>query len=197
VVGRLGSVVGRGLQENGIMAVAKHFPGLGKAPLDPHHRLPVISDDREEIEVLGLPPFSACVAAGVSGIMTSHAVYPALDPSVPATLSRDILTGRLREGLGFSGLILTDDLEMGAISKGWGVPDAAAAAFNAGADILLICEDQEAVLESMHFLRGKLLRDEIPASRLRASIERIGQARRNFLKGMPEVSMERVRAYFG
>ena len=197
VAARLGSLVVRGLQENGIMSVAKHFPGLGKAPRDPHHHLPAIAAPEDEIATRHLPPFRACIEAGVSGIMTSHAVYPALDPGGPATLSKRILTGLLRDRLGFQGLILTDDLEMGAISGERGVPDAAADAFAAGADILLICRDQDRVLESIKRLRQKLLRGEIPPARLHASLDRIRVAEKRFLKDAKKVSMERVRAYFG
>jgi len=137
-VALLGRKVIEILQKEGVMAVAKHFPGLGKASLDPHHHLPTIKADNVEMKEINIPPFESAITARVSGIMTSHAVYPALDPDFPATLSRSILKGLLRDSLNFSGLIITDDLDMGAISQKWGVAEGAAASFVAGAGILLI-----------------------------------------------------------
>jgi beta-N-acetylhexosaminidase len=192
----LGCIVIKVLQEKGIMAVAKHFPGLGKAPLDPHHELPTIEVNRGEIEKTDLTPFREAIAAEVSSIMTSHAVYPALESGVPATLSRKILTGILRETLGFKGLVITDDLEMGAIDKKWGVAHGACQAFQAGADILLICQDQTKVLESMTELRTKLIRGEISSYRLYQSLDRLMRAKSRFLKKRTRVSIRDVRSYF-
>jgi len=196
MVGLLGGAVVKSLQENGIMAVAKHFPGLGRADLDPHLHLPRIGVGTEEIEGVNLPPFRAVIAEGVSAFMTSHAVYTALDPERPATLSPAVLTDLLRKEMGYRGMVVTDDLEMGAISKHWGVAEGAVKAFEAGADILLICKDQEQVLESFRLLRGKLLREEIPMVRLEQSFERIVEAKSRFLLGPPEVSLERVKEHF-
>jgi beta-N-acetylhexosaminidase len=136
------------------------------------------------------------VAAGVSAVMSSHAIYPALDPDHPATLSNKILTGLLRETMGFNGLLITDDLEMGAIKKGWGVADGAVASFEAGADILLICQDQKMVLGAIKMLREKLVKGEIALKRLQQSSDRIMEAKSVFLKKVEQVSLEKVRAYF-
>ena len=195
-VALLGQTVVKVLQENGVMAVAKHFPGLGKTSVDPHHHLPTIEADTKEIEEINLIPFKSAIASGVSGVMTSHAIYPALDPDNPATLSYRIVTKLLREDLGFQGLIITDDLEMGAIGKKWGVPGGAIAAFEAGADILLICEDQDMVLESIKTLQQKLLKGDVPFDRLHQSIERIMEAKSRFLKKPEKVSLKDVRKYF-
>ena len=196
-VALLGQMVVREFQRKGIMAVAKHFPGLGKSPLDPHHHLPTIDMGEKEMEENNLPPFRAVIAENVCAIMTSHAIYPTLDPHLPATISEKVLTGLLRETLGFRGLIITDDLEMGAIEKKRGVANGAAAAFEAGADILLICKDQNLVLESLNILRRKLIRDEIPFQRLEQSVGRIMKAKSRFLKKIKKVSIEEVREYFG
>lgn len=195
-VALLGRSVVKSLQENGVLAVAKHFPGLGRATRDPHHDLPTIVTDIGEIEAVNLPPFKAAIDQGVSAVMTSHAIYPALDPEYPGTLSHKIITGLLREKLGFEGLIVTDDLEMGAIKKGWGVAGGAAEAFEAGSDLLLICEDQENVLEGMKTLRDRLLRGEIPLQRLRQSVRRIMDAKARFLEKGTKISLARVKKYF-
>lgn len=195
-VADLGRTVIQGLQRGGVMAVAKHFPGLGRTDLDPHHHLPIISVTEEELDRINLPPFRAAVASGVSGIMTSHAVYPSLDPDLPATLSGRVVTGLLREKLGFEGLVITDDLEMGAIQRQWGTAQGAAMAFDAGADILLICRDQARVSEAIQTIRGKLIRGEIPAGRLEKSVDRIMSAKAAYLKRAGAVPLDRVRRRF-
>ena len=195
-VALLGKTVVEELQANGVMAVAKHFPGLGKTSLDPHHDLPTINMDSKELEEINLPPFKAAVSAGVCAIMTSHAIYPHLEPGVPATLSSKILTTLLRETLGFQGLVITDDLEMGAIDKKWGVPEGAAASFAAGADMLLICKDQDRVRESLDILRKKVICGEIPFHRLQESLDRIDKAKSRFLAHPEKVSIEEVKSFF-
>jgi beta-N-acetylhexosaminidase len=196
MVAVLGRTVVRSFQENGVMAVAKHFPGLGRTSLDPHFHLPRIELDMKEMEEINLPPFQAAINEGVSGIMTSHAIYPALDSVRPATLSPAILTQLLREKMGFDGLIITDDLEMGAIAKHWGVAEGAAAAFEAGADILLICKDQKNVPESLELIRSRLLRDEIPFLRLNQSNERIMKVRSTLLERKEWILPANVKRYF-
>jgi beta-N-acetylhexosaminidase len=195
-VARLGRAVLRALQDNGVMAVAKHFPGLGRADLDPHLQLPRIEVDPQEMEEVNLMPFRAAIEAEVAGIMTSHALYPHLDPDRPATLSSTVLTGLLRDSLGFEGLILTDDLEMGAVAEVWGVAEAAAEAFGAGADILLVCEDRTGVFEGLERIRGRLLRGEIPQRRLVRANERIRAAKSRYLARPRRVSLRAVRDYF-
>ncbi|HBF42188.1 MAG TPA: beta-N-acetylhexosaminidase [Desulfobacteraceae bacterium] len=196
-VALLGRTIVRVLQENHIMAVAKHFPGLGKTSIDPHHNLPTIEVDAREMEKLDLSPFSATISEGVSAVMTSHAIYPFADPDFPATLSHKILTGLLRDKLGFQGLIITDDLEMGAIKKEWGSARGAVMSFEAGADILLMCRDQSAVLESIETLKKRLIRGEISFYRLHQSVDRIMKAKSRFLENTKKVSLKDVDAYFG
>lgn len=180
-VSMLGGTVIKHLQQNRIMAVAKHFPGLGKAQFDPHLDSVVIDSDISDIETKDLPPFISAIRNDVSAIMTSHAIYPALDPAAPATLSGKILTGLLRKRLGFQGLIITDDLEMGAVSISYGVCSAAFESFMAGADILLICKDQKQVTGSIEMLKEKVLESGTAMERLNESLHRIKYARSKFL----------------
>jgi len=195
-VALLGRTVIRSLQENGVMAVAKHFPGLGQAGVDPHVHLPRIQATKAEIEKVNLIPFRAAIDQGVAGIMSSHAVYPALDPESPATLSREVLTRLLRQTMDFRGLIITDDLEMGAIAGQRPVADASLLAFQAGADILLICKGQEHVAQSCRLLRERLSRGHIPEERLIESLKRIESAKARFLGKKDKISLARVREYF-
>ena len=196
-VSMLGGIVVRTLQENGVMAVAKHFPGLGRAGIDPHFHLPVIETDIKEIHRVNLPPFQAAIVEGVTALMTSHAVYPALDDKHPATLSPQIMIGLLRNQMRFNGLIVTDDLEMGAIAKKWGVAEGALMSFEAGADMLLICKDQGNLLESISLIREKILQGDIAADRLRQTLSRIQRAKSIFCKPGERISLEDVKQYFG
>jgi len=195
-VALLGRTVIRCLQENGVMAVAKHFPGLGQAKVDPHLHLPRIETSTEEIEKVSLVPFAAAIDQGVAGIMSSHAIYPALDPERPATLARKVLTHLLRDTMAFQGLMITDDLEMGAIAGQRHVADASLLAFQAGADVLLICKGQEHVAEGCRLLRDCLLKGQIQEERLVQSLKRIESTKARFLGKREETSLAAVKEYF-
>jgi len=196
VVAKLGEIVIETLQQGGVMAVAKHFPGLGRSNLDPHLDLPTVEVPLEEMDSVHLPPFGAAVAARVSAIMTSHAVYPALEPRLPATLSRNILSNLLREQMNFGGLIISDDLEMGAIAKDKELAEASADAFKAGVDILLVCSNQRLVVGSIENIRDKVLRGQIPEERLQESLERIEKYKKRFLCPFKKTSLRAVESYF-
>ncbi len=197
LVAKLGKIVINTLQQGGIMAVAKHFPGLGKSDLDPHLNLPTVHVTLEEMESIHLPPFAGAIEANVSAIMSSHAVYPALDPDMPATLSRKIITDLLRKKMHFSGLIISDDLEMGAIAKERGLPEGAADAFDAGVDLLLICKNQSHLVDSIELIRDKVLKGEIPYERLEKSLERIAKYKKRFIHPSKRISLKAVKEYFG
>ena len=124
----------RGLQSAGVAACAKHFPGHGHTSVDSHLALPVIDASRSVLEGRELVPFVAAVEAGVAAVMTAHLVVPCLDDR-PATLSSAVLTGLLRDSLGFGGAIVTDALDMAGVSAARGIPAAAVAALAAGADL--------------------------------------------------------------
>ncbi len=196
IVTKLGKIVINTMQQGGIMAVAKHFPGLGKSDLDPHLHLPTVNATSQEMESVHLLPFAGAIEANVSAIMSSHAVYPALDPDMPATLSRNIMTDLLRGKMRFCGLLLSDDLEMGAIAKERGLPEGAADAFDAGIDLLLICSNQSNIIESMEFIRDKVIKGEIPYERLEKSLERIAKYKKRFLYPRKRISLKAVKEYF-
>lgn len=179
-VGRLGSLVIRNLQSGGVAACAKHFPGLGAAKLDPHLQLPVVSRAAAGIREVDLVPFQKAIEADVAAIMTSHTIYENLDAATPATLSRHILTDLLRIELGFAGLIITDDLEMGAIENERSVADAALQAFGAGADIILICHGHEKVRLAHASLMAAVRAGHISEGRCADSLQRAEAVRRRF-----------------
>ena len=138
-----------GMQGAGMMACAKHFPGHGDTSQDSHYSLPRLSHGVARMEAIELPPFAKCIEHRVASIMTAHVVFEQLDPGVPATLSRKVLTGLLREKMGYDGLIVSDDLEMKAIADTVGVAPSAVQSIEAGADILLVCKSRDRILESI------------------------------------------------
>jgi beta-N-acetylhexosaminidase len=141
----------RGVNENGGLATAKHFPGHGDTAADSHIDLPVIKADRARLDELELVPFRAAIAAGVGSVMTGHLNVPALEPdaNTPATLSHNILTGVLREQLGFEGLVITDAMDMGGITVRFAPGEAAVRAVLAGADALLMPPVPDAAFEAL------------------------------------------------
>lgn len=125
----------QGMQAEGVAATVKHFPGHGDTALDTHLALPTLDVTRERLEDIELVPFRAALAAGTAGVMSFHGIIPQLDTEHPATLSRAVMTGLLREALGFDGVIFTDALDMRAISERYGPSDAALRAVQAGVDV--------------------------------------------------------------
>lgn len=141
LVGRHGAAWATGLQSTGVGACAKHFPGHGDTALDSHLALPVVDRSLRELHERELVPFRAAIDAGVLGIMTSHILLPRVDPDRPATFSRRIVHGLLREELGFGGVVVTDALDMRGASGETGIPEAAVRALEAGCDLLCIGTD--------------------------------------------------------
>ena len=125
-VSRLGRVIIEGFQNNGIAACAKHFPGHGAAGVDSHRELPVIEHSPERLREKEMAPFRAAIAGEVAAVMTAHVLYPALDEEHPASLSQTVVDEILRRELGHRGLVVTDDLDMGAITESQTVEQAAA-----------------------------------------------------------------------
>src|SRR5438552_4157226 len=145
LVARYGVARLRGMTKGGLSACPKHFPGKGHSPLDAHLKLPTITSDWDEMHAVHLVPFFEAIAAGVECVMTSHPVYPRLDPSgVPATFSRRIVDEYLRGEVGFRGVIVSDDLEMGAVSETCPIGEATVRAAAAGHDLLLVCHTEPA-----------------------------------------------------
>lgn len=177
-VGILGAAVVEGLQSEGVLACAKHFPGHGDTSVDSHLGLPAVSSDWPRLQSVELPPFRATIDAGVHSIMTTHIVFAALDRARPATLSQAILTGLLREQLGFRGLIVTDCLEMAAISETVGTPRAAVEALLAGADMVLVCHTLDVQRETVRAIRQAVESQTLPESRVREAAERVVDAKR-------------------
>jgi len=182
-VAAFGIAFGRGLQEHGVLAFGKHFPGHGDTGTDSHIALPLVPHDRPRLEQIELIPFKAAVADNFAGIMSAHVTFPAIDPNpgMPATLSRPVLTGLLRDELGFKGLIATDSLEMGAlVENGYPPPVGAALAFAAGADLLLFNRDHAMHRQAFANLVQTVKEGKVSQERLDASVCRVLETKEKF-----------------
>ncbi len=170
---RLGAAFIQGLATEQVLACAKHFPGHGDTQVDPHEDLPVFHGTAERLERVELVPFAEAISAGVPVVMTAHILLPQIDPEHPASLSRTILLRTLRQRLGFGGVILADDLGMGAIARRFGPGEAAVETFLAGSDLALLCHDWTAVRPAFEAARKELLSGRFDPDEWRASQERI------------------------
>jgi beta-N-acetylhexosaminidase len=182
LVARYGAARIRGMQSAGLSACAKHFPGKGHAPVDAHLGLPVIDSDWSEMHAVHVKPFLSAIEAGVDCIMTSHPLYPRLDPAprTPATFSRLIVEEYLRGQVGYRGVIVSDDLEMGAVGELCPVGEAAVRAAAAGHDLLLVCHTEAAQRAAHAALLEAHRTRALPLRRLEESAARLEalQARR-------------------
>lgn len=160
-VGELGAAFIRGMQQAGCLACAKHFPGLGRTTADTHKVLPTVGLSREELRAVELPPFRAAAAAGVAGVMICHAVYTALDPARPASLSPVVIQELLRGELGYEGLVISDDLEMGAVVGQMEPDQAAVEAYMAGNDVLLMCHRPQLALAALERLTDMVMAGDV------------------------------------
>jgi beta-glucosidase-like glycosyl hydrolase/CubicO group peptidase (beta-lactamase class C family) len=166
----------RGVEENGALATAKHFPGHGDTSTDSHLDLPTVSGDRTHLDRVELAPFRAAISAGVSTIMTGHLAVPALepDPNVPATMSPKITTDLLRAQMGFDGVVVTDALDMGGVTVRYPPGEVAVRSILAGADVLLVPPVLDASLQSV---RDAVTSGRIPMSRVDEAVTRVLRAK--------------------
>jgi beta-N-acetylhexosaminidase len=159
-----------------VLSCAKHFPGHGDAAVDPHLDLPVFAGRMEHLRSAELVPFAASVAAGVPLVMTAHILLPEFDPDNPASLSRRMLDGVLRKGMRFGGIILADDLGMGAIARRYGAGEAAVRTLQAGTDVAMLCHDWSAVAPAIAAVRLAFQEMRFNAAEWDESLDRINRA---------------------
>ncbi len=179
---RLGVELIKGLQEGKVAAVGKHFPGHGDTSVDSHLALPTVAHPRSRLDQVELVPFKAAIAGGVDAIMAAHVFFPAIEttPELPSTLSPAVLTGLLRDQLGFKGVIITDDMEMGAIRESFAPGEAAVRAVKAGTDIVLMASrpsDHQAALQAVQ----QAVKDgQITEERLNQSVRRVLELKQRY-----------------
>ncbi len=195
-VSRLGASFVRGVQEHGMLATGKHFPGHGDTDVNSHLALPVVTATRARLDAVELPPFRASIAAGVGAIMTFHGSMPALDSSgAPGTLSPAVLTGLLRKEMGFNGLIISDAMDMRGVLDRYGAAEAAKLAVLAGADILIQPED---VAQTIDAVLGGVTEGRITRERIDAAVRRILFAKAHLgLQRGAQVDLNSVRRVVG
>jgi beta-N-acetylhexosaminidase len=184
----------REMQANGILGCIKHFPGLGAAEVDSHEELPLVNITDEEFSATDLLPYRHLTdRRAVHAIMVAHAAYPSVGLQetaqdgrlLPASLSRSIITDLLREQLGFDGVVITDDLEMGAIVRNYGIGDACKMAINAGVDLLAICADEDKIREGFLAITDAVHNGEITENRLNESVQRIFELKAKMQPPLP------------
>jgi len=183
-----------GFRDYGITGCGKHFPGHGDTDVDSHLTLPVVEHSRERLHAVELAPYRRLiedVRSPLELVMTAHILVPSLDPMRPASLSPRVIRGLLRRVMGFRGLVITDDLEMGAITRDYSPPEAAILALKAGADLLLYCHTPSILPACVETLARALESGEVPARRLLQSMNRMERFKKRLFQRAPS---HRVRA---
>jgi beta-N-acetylhexosaminidase len=181
LVGRMGAAVIRGLQEGGVAACAKHFPGHGDTDVDSHLELPAVDHPRSRLDEVELPPFRRAIEAGVASIMTAHVVVRSLDEGLPATLSPRVVDALLRQEMKYGGVIVSDDLEMKAVAERWGVGPSAVKAAQAGCDLLPVCSSVDAQVEAIESVIRALEAETVSWSAMDDACARIRRLKETFL----------------
>ena len=183
LVSEMGVALAAGLESVGVAACGKHFPGHGDTSQDSHLELPRLPHSYERLEQVELKPFAAAVKAGIPSLMTAHVIFEPLDSVYPATMSRAVLHGVLREKMGYDGLIVTDDIEMRAIADHYGVEDTVVRGLNAGVDHFLCCHTaaiaHQAIEHVIHAVEsGKVSRETLANAnrRIEAFTQRYARA---------------------
>ncbi len=177
-VARLGSAIIRAFKEDGIVPVGKHFPGHGDTALDSHLELPYVDRSAAGLETTELYPFAQAVRDGLEAVMTAHVVYRAWDEKYPATFSKKILQGILREKLGFDGVIVSDDMEMKAVEDHFPSESLAALGLDAGIDLFLICNNPDKVRPFQEQMLRALDNGGLGAGRADRSVQRSVQLKK-------------------
>lgn len=185
------------LQGNGIIGCLKHFPGLGASVVDSHEELPLVEIDDDTMRCVDLAPYVQI--PDIRAVMVGHAAYPQSrlqetgesGKLLPASLSHKVVTGLLRDELGFQGLVITDDLEMGAIVRNFGIGEACVLALDAGCDMLAICADADAIRRGFAAVRSAVNEGRISDERIHRSLARIARIKR-MLAPSPKFDLERL-----
>lgn len=181
-VSELGIALARGLMDAGVAPCGKHFPGHGDTHQDSHHELPRLAHGVERLHAVELVPFARAVRADLPALMTAHVVMEALDPTVPATMSKAVIGGILRGELGFRGVVLTDDLDMRAIADHYELPEVARSCLAAGVDAFLCCQSVERAHAMIDALVAAVRGGAVPESRLVEASERVSKLAERWAK---------------
>lgn len=189
----------RGMQDARVVTTLKHFPGHGDTSVDSHLDLPVISHNLERLHEVELVPFKQCIAAGADAIMSAHVYFPELEQeaNLPATLSRSVITGLLREELGFDGVVTTDCMEMDAIAKGIGTVNGSVKAVQAGVDLVMVSHMHDLQEQAILKIADAIERGDIDEAQVDRSIERINRMIANYHAWVEIEGNSNVPAFVG
>jgi beta-N-acetylhexosaminidase len=196
-VARQGMAFMRGMHAAGVLAVGKHFPGHGDTRLDSHLALPISERTVAQLEACELLPFREAIAAGLEAIMTAHVICSAWDPHHPATLSRPILTDVLRAEMGFSGVIITDDLGMAAVSETMPWEEIPLRALCAGVDLLLICHHRQRQEQAYAHVLSAVQRGELPETLVDNAVARVQALKSRLQRLLQDVATPATLACIG
>jgi len=188
-VSELGLAVIAGFQDNGILACGKHFPGHGDTSQDSHKTLPRVDHNLERLTQVEIKPFVHAIRNGLSCVMTAHVLYSGLDRRNPATLSEKIVNRLLRKVLGYSHIVMTDDLEMKAIEETYPIEEVAVEALRIGVDILLICHSHEKQVMAWEAVMKAVEKKRLSKDIILESVERIRSIKAYFLKNIKPVDV--------
>ncbi|MFW5649109.1 MAG: beta-N-acetylhexosaminidase [Candidatus Alkaliphilus sp. MAG34] len=173
IVSSMGIETLKGIKKEGVIPVVKHFPGHGDTAVDSHIGLPVVNHDLERIMNFEILPFKHAIDSGADAVMVAHILLSQMDQEYPASMSEIIITDTLRDKLNFQGVIITDDMTMGAIEKNYNIGDAAIQSVKAGADILLIGHEYEKSLTVLGAIKDEINKGNILMDRIDESVYRI------------------------
>jgi beta-N-acetylhexosaminidase len=172
-VSELGIQTMKGIREGNIIPVVKHFPGHGDTSVDSHVGLPTVNNGMDRLRSLELVPFDAAIKNQADAVMIAHILLNKIDPDNPSSLSKAIITDLLRTQLNFKGLVISDDMTMGAIVKNYKIGDAVIKSINAGSDIVLVCHGYENEEAAMNALKNAVENNIISKERIDESVYRI------------------------
>ncbi|MBU3111380.1 beta-N-acetylhexosaminidase [Clostridium lacusfryxellense] len=180
IVNKLGIKTMEGIISNNVIPVVKHFPGHGDTLVDSHVGLPVVNKDLSKLNEFELLPFKEAIKKKIDTIMVSHILLNKVDATNPSSMSKAVITGILRESLKFQGVVITDDMTMGAIIKYFDIGDASVKSINAGSDIILVCHGYNNELKVINSLKAAVLSNVIKESRLDESVYRVLKLKEKF-----------------
>ncbi|MFT5871690.1 MAG: beta-N-acetylhexosaminidase [Clostridium sp.] len=180
IVSRLGIQTMKGIQSGNIIPVVKHFPGHGDTMVDSHLGLPSVNNDLKRLKSLELIPFVEAIKSNADAVMIAHILLPKIDSENPSSMSKIIITDILRMNLNFNGVIITDDMTMGAIVKNYNISEAAVKSVKAGSDIVLVCHGYENEVAVINALKNAILKGEISGQRIDESVYRIMMLKKKY-----------------
>ena len=173
IVSDLGIATMKGIKDKGVIPVVKHFPGHGDTSVDSHLGLPSIENNLDRLNKVELVPFKNAIKDGADVVMVAHILMAKLDPDYPASMSKKVISDILRDDLNFDGVVITDDMTMGAIMKNYNIEDAAIKSVNAGSDIILVCHNNDNQVNVINYLQKAVKDGEISEERIDKSVYRI------------------------